>query len=204
MQGIDVIFSIGVLLFSAIVHEVSHGYMALYLGDPTARLAGRLTLNPTKHLDPFGSVILPALLALSHLPVFGWAKPVPYNPYNLRKGKWGPALVAFAGPGSNIGIAILFSLLVRLGSNFMVLPITVIQIVSIVVIVNIYLALFNIVPIPPLDGSKVLFALLPYRYAHLQAFLERYGFFILLLFIFVFGGVLEPLARGLFRVLTGF
>src|SRR5216683_3073877 len=115
-MGLDTIFLIAVIIFSAIVHEVMHGVAADYLGDKTARYAGRLTLNPIPHLDMFGSILLPALLALSHSPFFfGWAKPVPYNPYNLRPGRFSEAIVAGAGPASNLVIALLFGVIIRLG-----------------------------------------------------------------------------------------
>lgn len=203
MQAIDTIFSIAILLFSVAVHETAHGYAALYLGDPTARLQGRLSLNPLKHLDPMGSIFLPLFLALAHAPVFGWAKPTPVNPYNLRGGKWGPAIVAAAGPLSNIALAIAFGLCIRFVSLATVLPITALQIASSIIFINIYLAIFNFVPLPPLDGSKVLFALLPYRYGHIQHFLERYGFILLLVFIFFLGAVLDPVAAGIFDFITG-
>ena len=183
------IFQFIVLIISVMVHEVSHGYVAEKLGDPTARLAGRLTLNPLKHLDPFGSVILPLLLSL--LPggvIFGWAKPVPYDPRNLRRPGCDAALVAAAGPISNLLLAFVFGLLFRffapgpgeaavVGELFPAL-------LAQVVIVNVWLAIFNLVPIPPLDGSKVLFWFLPQGAHEFRAFLERYGFFILLFFIF--------------------
>src|SRR3989344_222487 len=103
---IFLIFQLTVLIFSVMIHEISHGYMAEYLGDPTARDAGRLTLNPVKHIDPFGSIILPLILSLTNSPIlFGWAKPVPYNPYNLRPGRWSEAIVAAAGPLSHLAIA---------------------------------------------------------------------------------------------------
>src|SRR3990167_4357513 len=113
---IDIIFGLIVLVFSVILHEVAHGYMAQWLGDPTARLAGRLTLNPVSHIDPIGSIVLPALLLITHSPILiGYAKPVPYNPYNLR-GRYAEGLVAFAGPATNILLALIFSLLVRAGA----------------------------------------------------------------------------------------
>src|SRR3989338_9087846 len=102
MQVLEIIIGILILIFSVIIHEISHGYAALFLGDPTARLAGRLTLNPMKHLDPVGSFLVPLVMSLSNLPPFGWARPVPYNPYQLRGGKWGPAIVAASGPAANL------------------------------------------------------------------------------------------------------
>jgi len=151
---IDIIFGLIVLVFSVILHEVAHGYMANWLGDPTARLAGRLTLNPISHIDPIGSIVLPALLLIMHAPILiGYAKPVPYNPYNLR-GKYAEGLVAFAGPGTNILLAVIFGLLIRFGSAQ--LGPDLISAFAIIVYVNMLLALFNLIPVPPLDGSKVL------------------------------------------------
>ena len=203
------IFQIAILIFSVVIHEVSHGFIALALGDKTAQYAGRLTLNPIKHLDPFGSVILPVLLSVMGGPVFGWAKPVPYNSYNLRNQKWGPALVGAAGPASNIVIAFVFAMLMRFtavvadrgtagmfAANFM-------DIAALIVFLNLVLALFNLMPIPPLDGSKVLFAVLPYQWRSAQTFLERYGFFILLFFIFFFSHWIFPVVTVAFRLLTG-
>jgi Zn-dependent protease len=182
MQGIELLFAIVILIVSAIIHEVSHGYAALYLGDPTAKLAGRLTLNPFAHLDFFGSFLLPLLLIASGVPfVFGYAKPVPYNPYNLRKGKWGPALVALAGPFSNILIAVFVSILLRLG----VFSPATYSIGFLIVIINVVLAIFNLVPVPPLDGSKVLFALLPYSMQDVEVFLRRYQL-VIFLFVLIF------------------
>lgn len=191
---LDIIFSIVILIFSVVVHEVSHGFAANYLGDPTARLAGRLTLNPIKHIDPMGSIILPAILALSHSPIlFGWAKPVPYNPYNLQRGgKWAEAIVAAAGPASNFALAIVFGLLLRLS----VLPAEVSKLALTIVFINILLGVFNLIPIPPLDGSKVLGSVLPHNLAQMyeraRSILERnvfLGFGIVILFITLFGNI---------------
>lgn len=205
ISGFDFIFSVAVLIMSVVVHEVSHGYVAYRLGDMTAKYAGRLTLNPLKHLDFLGSFIVPAVTYLIGGFIFGWAKPVPYNPYNLRNQKWGPAMVAAGGPAANLLIALIFGLLVRftLHSSWMVLPPAFIQIVTMIVFINILLAIFNLVPIPPLDGSKVLFALIPYRFQHITVFLERYGMFLLLLFIFFFWSLILPIVFAIFRLLTG-
>src|ERR1035437_135579 len=119
MDATNAIFYIAILIMSIVIHEVSHGFMAEYFGDNTARNAGRLTLNPIKHLDLFGSILLPAVLVLSHSPfLFGWAKPVPYNPNNLRDRKWGTIWVAAAGILANFLIAIVFGIIIRLASNF--------------------------------------------------------------------------------------
>lgn len=191
MNLMEIAFSIVVLVLSVVIHEVSHGVVAEKLGDPTARLAGRLTLNPLKHIDPFGSVILPLLLSL--LPggvVFGWAKPVPYNPANLKHPVRDGALVAAAGPASNLALAFVFGLLFQffssggpdaaVGAVGELFP----SLLAQIVIVNVWLALFNLVPIPPLDGSKVLFWFFPESAYEFRVFLERYGFYLLLFFVF--------------------
>ncbi len=196
------IFWIVILVFSAVAHEVAHAYAAFRLGDPTASLAGRITLNPAKHLDPFGSILLPLLLVFSGAPLFAWAKPVPVNPYNLR-GRWGPAIVSAAGPLTNFGLAIVFGLAIRFIFSLVFVPVTLVQITAIVVLMNINLGLFNLLPIPPLDGSKVLFALLPYKYLYVRNFFERYGFVLLLLFIFFLSSVLMPITSFLFDLIVG-
>jgi len=189
MDIISSLIIVAVLIFSVIIHELSHGYAALMLGDPTAKLAGRLTLNPIPHLDPLGSIIIPAILALTPGGIiFGWAKPVPYNPYNLRNQKWGESVVAFAGPASNLVIAIVFGLIIRFGD--LVLSPATVYMMSLVVFINILLAFFNLIPIPPLDGSKVLNAFLPYgawvKYNEFRSAIERYGMLTTFAFIFLF------------------
>jgi Zn-dependent protease len=202
MQTIDIIFQLVILLFSAIVHEVAHGYSALFQGDPTAKYENRLTLNPLKHIDPFGSVFLPFLLFIFHSPVlFGWAKPVPFNPYNLRNRKWGEALVAAAGPAINIVIAVVFGLILRFG--LLSIPASAVAILEMIVIINIILATFNLIPIPPLDGSKILFALLPASLTGLRRIMERYSTFFILFFILVLWGYIFPVVAIVFSWITG-
>ncbi len=202
------IFSLIVLLFSVMIHELAHGYVAFSLGDPTAKYEGRLTLNPLKHVDPFGSVILPLLfLLISSLPggqpfIFGWAKPVPINPYNFKDQKWGTLKVAIAGPASNLCIALVFGLLIRFLNFPQLYPF--IGLMGIVVYLNILLALFNLIPIPPLDGSWILFKFLPSSVNWLKNFFQQYGFFILIFVLF--SGVLYGfyfIINVLFYIITG-
>lgn len=207
-NAIQFSFQIIILIFSVVIHEVSHGYAALALGDKTAQYAGRLTLNPIKHLDLFGSIILPTIFFLIGGFIFGWAKPVPYNPYNLRNQKWGPAIVGAAGPAANIFLAVVFGLLIRfLPALTDGLPglfvFNFIMIASFVALINLILAFFNLIPIPPLDGSKVLFALLPHQWDSVRIFLEQYGFFLLLIFIFFLFRWLLPVVLFVFRLITG-
>ena len=199
------IFSLIVLLFSVIIHELAHGYVAFSLGDPTAKYEGRLTLNPLKHLDPFGSVILPLLLLIATAgqgPIFGWAKPVPINPYNFKDQKWGTLKVSISGPLTNFGIAIIFGLLIRFLNFPQLLPLM--QLLSIVVFYNFLWGIFNLVPIPPLDGSWILFRFLPPGLEKVKMFLQQYGLFILIFFIF-FGGLsgLVNLSQLMYNLVVG-
>ncbi len=195
------IFQLLVLLISVIIHEVSHGAIANSLGDPTAKNLGRLTLNPLKHLDFFGSFLFPLLLFAFRSPfIFGWAKPVPYNPYNLGGGKWGPALVAVAGPLSNIAIVIIFGTYLALsGAQVNLFN----SLLATVVFINLWLAIINLVPVPPLDGSKILFTILPARFEAMRIGLERYGLFIALFILFFAIGTLFSLTDSLFELLVG-
>lgn len=204
------LFGIAILVISVVVHEVSHGIAAYMQGDKTAKYAGRLTLNPLPHIDPFGSIFLPFILVFLQSPfLIGWAKPVPYNPYNLRNQKWGPAIVGAAGPLSNLTIAVIFGVVLRLGARGMLggLPPEFLQgflsISITIVIINIALAVFNLMPIAPLDGSKVLFALLPYRLYWIQQFLEMWGFMLLIFFIMFLSPIVSVLTRFLFHIITG-
>jgi Zn-dependent protease len=191
MVIIDALVLVAIIIMSSVVHEVMHGVMADWLGDKTARYAGRLTLNPIVHMDPFGSVLLPLVFILSHSPLFfGYAKPVPYNPYNLRPGRFSEALVAIAGPASNLVIAILFGSIIRLH----LMPFAE-SVFWTIVSVNIMLCFFNLIPIPPLDGSKVLSSLLPnslaFEYNKLRTVFESnplMGMVIAILLLNVFGG----------------
>lgn len=190
---------------SVVVHEVAHGFMALKLGDPTAKYADRLTLNPVKHFDLWGSFIVPFFMIVTFNFGFGWAKPVPYNPYNLRDQKFGPAWVALAGPASNIITAIIFAIgarIIPLGHedkfdiiknmfNFEELgvllsgsfPAIFFWLFMIILTINVALAIFNLIPIPPLDGSKLLFAVVPIS-EQKKMVMEQFGFIFLLFVIF--------------------
>lgn len=204
-----IVFYFGILLYSIIIHEVAHGYVALRLGDLTAKYAGRLNLNPIKHIDPWGSIAVPFLMLFltGFRFAFGWAKPVPYNPYNLTNQKWGPAMVAFGGPGSNIAIALVAAILGKLITLPSALKLDIIfsvkaadwtglaqvisgsfgaiffVILSMIILWNVILAFFNLIPIPPLDGSKLLFSIVPIK-TETQIALEQYGFMLLLFVIF--------------------
>ena len=203
MDATNTVFYIIVLIMSVVIHEVSHGLMADRFGDKTARFAGRLTLNPFPHLDLFGSGLLPALLVWTNAPfLFGWAKPVPYNPENLSNRKWGTVAVASAGILSNFALAILFGIIIRLSAGLDV-PEGFYFITSIIVIVNLALGIFNLIPIPPLDGSKILFALLPSSYSSITYRLEEYALILLLIFIIFFSQYLYPILAFLFELLTG-
>jgi len=205
MEFIDGIFYIVVLIMSIVIHEVAHGYSAHLLGDDTARLNGRLTLNPIKHLDPFGSVILPLLLFISTKGTFliGWAKPVPYNPLNLRKGRWGNIIVAISGIVANLLIAIIFGLLIRFAPVLGLANESFFKISSIIVLLNLVLAIFNLIPIPPLDGSKVLFSFLPIKYRYIENFLEKWGMFLLIIFIIFLWDKVAPVIYLAFSFITG-
>lgn len=197
MDLLSGIISLVILIYSAILHEIAHGFVADRFGDPTARLAGRLTLNPKKHIDPFMSIILPLILILSGSPVvFGAAKPVPIDPFNLKEGRKDIALVALSGPLTNILIAIFGSLLIKLiylPILETVFPFSILNalylILATIVRLNLLLAIFNLLPIPPLDGSKVFALLLPERQAAVYLSLGSIGMFIIFfLLLFPFGG----------------
>ena len=196
--------SVIILIISVILHEMAHGYAAESLGDPTARIAGRLTMNPLVHIDPLGSVILPALFVLTGSPVvFGWAKPVPFNPANIRGTQWkeryGGALVALAGPAVNILLAIIFGLLIRFGFFNELLN----QFFLMIVMVNSALAIFNLIPVPPLDGHHILASVLPYSLRQKYLSLYQYSFLFIFIAVFVLWQLVSPLVVLLVRGITG-
>ena len=197
------ILTILILLMSVVIHEVSHGYSAFLLGDPTAKNAGRLTLNPLAHLDLMGSFIVPLLAYMTAGFMFGWAKPVPYNPYNLSNQKWGDAIVAVAGPASNFIMAVIFGLIIRFSVYFGITSVIFLEAAQLVVLINLVLMIFNLIPIPPLDGSKILFTLIPYQYIEIKQTIERYSLFLLLLVIFFLWKLIIPVVFVLFSLLTG-
>ena len=201
MNWTSILFYFLVIVPSAIIHEYAHGWMADKLGDPTARYAGRLTLNPKAHIDLWGTVIMPVTLSILSAGkfLFAYAKPVPYNPYNLKNQKLGPVLVSLAGPISNFLLAFSFALVIRL------MPITAMtEFLYIIVYANILLMVFNLVPIPPLDGSKVLYALLPPGNERVINFLEKNSFIILLVFVLFLFDLIFPIIDFIVNLLVGF
>jgi Zn-dependent protease len=190
MDLYQIITTLAILLFSAIVHEVSHGLMAEKLGDDTAREEGRITLNPIPHIDPFGSILLPLVLLLAHSPIiFGAAKPVPVNFNRLRNPKSGMALVSLAGPLSNFLLAILFVGTLKLGLQFNFLTDFSTQVLYTGIILNLVLGVFNLIPIPPLDGSKILVSLGSDRFMYALLSYERSGFILVIIFLYL--GILD-------------
>ncbi|OGG76451.1 hypothetical protein A2950_02330 [Candidatus Kaiserbacteria bacterium RIFCSPLOWO2_01_FULL_55_19] len=200
-----------VLILSIIVHEIAHGYAADSLGDPTARLAGRLTLNPLPHIDLMGSLLLPGLLIFTGSPImFGWAKPVPYNPYNLKARRWGETLVAVAGSATNLFLAIIFGLVVRF-APLIGLDQAAVTLAATIAFINLFLGLFNLIPFPPLDGFTVLRSVLPWNlsegFARFEQYIRTLGIASLLVFLLVFSylfvGPFFSLVVWLFGLLTG-
>lgn len=200
MDPLSLLFYFIIIIPSAIIHEYAHGFMADKLGDPTARYAGRLTLDPRAHIDWWGTILMPLLLfmATGGRFLFAYAKPVPYNPYNLKNQKWGPALVGLAGPMANFLLAAAFAAVLRLLPGSSLVPF-----LGIIAYANVMLMVFNLIPIPPLDGSKILYALLPDSAYGVKNFLDRHGFVILLFFVFFLFKLISPIIDLIFRFLVG-
>ncbi len=206
---VEILFFLVILIFSIIIHEIAHGYVAEMLGDKTARLAGRLTLNPVPHIDPVGSILVPAVMlfgstAVGHPFAFGWAKPVPYNPHNLRNLKWGTIAVASAGVLANLFIAIIFGLMLRYSAELGIVSVPFLEILATIVTLNLVLMVFNLIPFPPLDGAKVLFALLPIRFQYIHDYLERNWLIFIVFVLFFAQYIIWPVTSFLFGVITGF
>ena len=207
---IVLIFVFLAFIYSVILHELAHGWVADRLGDPTARLSGRLTLDPRSHIDPIMSIALPLVLAILGMPIFGAAKPVPVDPFNFREGRKDMAIVALSGPATNILIAAFFGLLLRLFGIVIINP----QVESLLsevcllsIRLNLFLAFFNLIPLPPLDGYRVVAGVLPKELALFWASLERFGFWLIFLVIFFFGNIISlfvsPLVAFFYRLFVG-
>ncbi len=203
-----------VILGSVILHELAHGAVAYFLGDNTAKDAGRLTLNPLKHIDPYMSILVPVILYLLNAPVFGGAKPVPVNYHNLKGKEWGMALVAFAGPFTNFLLALVAFLLGHAfgligyqpgsGLYYATNSVPAFMLAELVMI-NLGFMLFNLIPVPPLDGSRILYAISPDFFREILSNLERYGVIVVYILILLFGQVLSSLmTNGMDAVLQFF
>lgn len=188
---IQIVFSILCFIPAIVCHEVMHGYAAYKLGDPTAKRQGRLSLNPLKHLDPFGTVLLPALMILMGGPVFGYAKPVPYNPSYFKDARKGDVIVGLAGPAANLALALLGALITWIVSLFFAgsmgneVGIYLLIFLRMFVLINLYLMFFNLLPIPPLDGSSIFALLIPQKHLPKYYKIQQYALPILLILIFV-------------------
>ncbi len=200
------IYTLIIILVSVIIHEYMHGWMAERLGDQTAKNAGRLTLNPIAHIDPWGSLLLPFLLYIGTGGglVFGYAKPVPINPHNLRDVKYGSAKVAAAGPLSNLAVAVFFGLILRFfWPSILAIDENLVAMFTIIVQINLVLMVFNLVPIPPLDGSRIIEPFLPYNLRVKWAELEKYGMLLILFFIMFGFSIIIPIIVFLFNLIVG-
>ncbi|MFZ2310570.1 MAG: site-2 protease family protein [Patescibacteria group bacterium] len=194
------LFVVVALIMSATFHEYMHGFAANQLGDPTAKNAGRLSLNPIKHLDLVGSILIPLALVIMHSPfLFGWAKPVPYNPNNLRDKKWGDALVSLAGPVGNLILAVLFAIVM----HFIVPTSPLAELIAQVILINLVLMIFNLIPIPPLDGSKILASFLPYKLKNKLLYMDTRLSMILVFVLAFFGfNLIWPVVVWIFNLLV--
>ncbi|MBR2641226.1 site-2 protease family protein [Candidatus Saccharibacteria bacterium] len=194
MNFLYIIIVLIIVVLSVVLHELSHGIVAYWLGDNTAKDAGRLSFNPLKHIDPYMSILVPVVLFILRAPVFGGAKPVPINRYNLKWQEWGMALVAIAGPLTNFFLAFIFFLVGHftglLYGGGGELPEF---IFGEIIFINLGFMIFNLIPIPPLDGSRVLYAIAPDGFRNLLLSIEQYGFIIVYALIFLFGEVFSSL-----------
>ncbi len=205
----NLLIQLPVLLFSVIFHEYAHGWMAEKRGDDTARIMGRLTLNPIPHIDLFGTIILPAICLMSHLPMFGWAKPVPVNPYRLNDPKRDMVWVSLTAPLANFSLAVAAAFIMWALRAFPLLPAglagAAYQIMQLTLVINVILPVFNLFPVPPLDGSKVVMGILPHELSYRYAALEPYGFIIIVILMTtnIFWTILGPVADLIIRALGG-
>ena len=206
---LGLIIQLPVLIFSVILHEVSHGWVAEKFGDDTARLMGRITFNPIPHIDLFGTIILPILALITGAPVFGWAKPVPVNGYRLRDPKRDMVWVAMAGPGANLILAAICGAIMWVLRTYPIVPepitVSAVELTRLVLVVNVILPVFNLFPIPPLDGSRVLAGLLPPKLAYEYSKLEQYGFFIVIILLTtgILPRLMSPIINFLIILLSG-
>lgn len=190
----SLVFILIALVLSITLHEFAHAYVGNYLGDQTARRQGRLTLNPLAHIDPLMTVLLPLFLILAHSPViFGAARPVPFNPWAVRYGKWGVALVALAGPATNLFIAVFLAMWLR----FTNLPPTAVNLLVTIIVVNVAFLIFNLIPFPPLDGSRLLYAVAPLGLRSVMDRIERFGIVAFAVLLFVLFPLISPVIAKL-------
>ncbi|MBR1980161.1 site-2 protease family protein [Candidatus Proelusimicrobium excrementi] len=202
----DFILFLPILIFSVIAHEFAHGYAAFRCGDDTAYLLGRLNFNPLKHIDLIGTVIVPLVLFMLNAPLFGWAKPVPVNYYRLRGGRKDIAYVSFAGPLTNILLMLAAVLIFKFTITFAPGSLIALKLLFYTIMINLVLAVVNLVPVPPLDGSKILAYFLPQQAAAKYLSLERYGFLILMVLVVtgIFGRIITPAFNFIFSLIINF